>query len=154
MVLCTLSMLSNPRIGLFTSKVPIHTIVIDEASQIKISDYLPALRAFPSIQKLCFIGDDKQCKFCPYCYTGLFDDIDNLLVPPYGQESIEEIQSIFEISHLRSQALFLDMQCEFIQLWWNKLLLIYNKSGCLLKLGSSSLTACMMASFDQTPTME
>lgn len=67
-VLCTLSMLSHPKISLFTSKVPIHTIVIDEASQIKISDYLPALRAFPSIQKLCFIGDDKQCEFY-YCHT-------------------------------------------------------------------------------------
>lgn len=90
-VLCTLSMLSHPRIHMFTAKVPVRTLVVDEASQISVSDYIPPLKSFPSLHKLCFIGDDKQ-------------------LPPYGQEDIEEIQSIFEISHLRSKALFLDTQ--------------------------------------------
>lgn len=35
-----------------------------------------------------------------------------ILVPPYGQEEIQEIQSIFEVSHLRSQAKFLNIQCK------------------------------------------
>jgi superfamily I DNA and/or RNA helicase len=56
-------MLSNPRIGLFTAKVPLKTLVIDEASQIALSNYVAPLGAFSSIQKLCFIGDDKQCEF-------------------------------------------------------------------------------------------
>lgn len=61
-VLCTLSMLANPRIKTFTNVVPITTVVIDEASQIALSDYIPLLSTISSIQKLCFIGDDKQCE--------------------------------------------------------------------------------------------
>ncbi|KAI0078805.1 hypothetical protein K474DRAFT_811260 [Panus rudis PR-1116 ss-1] len=90
-ILCTLSMLSHFLISNFTSQIPIQTLVVDEASQIKVSDYLHPLKTFHSIRKLCFIGDDKQ-------------------LPPYGQEQIETIQSIFEVSHLRSSALFLDIQ--------------------------------------------
>lgn len=42
----------------------------------------------------------------------LFIILTIILVPPYGQEEIQEIQSIFEVSHLRSQAKFLDIQCK------------------------------------------
>ena len=34
------------------------------------------------------------------------------LVPPFGQEENEKLQSIFELSHLRPSALFLDTQCQ------------------------------------------
>ncbi|PSS19948.1 hypothetical protein PHLCEN_2v3121 [Hermanssonia centrifuga] len=90
-VLCTLSMLAHPHLARFTFKVPIKTVVIDEASQIAVADYIAPLQSFPTIEKLCFIGDDKQ-------------------LPPYGQEDIEELLSIFEIPHLRLEALFLDTQ--------------------------------------------
>jgi len=40
---------------------------------------------------MCFIGDDKQ-------------------LPPYGQEDLQDLQSIFEITHLRRLCLFLDTQ--------------------------------------------
>ena len=33
-------------------------------------------------------------------------------MPPYGQEEVENLQSIFELQHLRSEALMLDIQCE------------------------------------------
>ena len=56
-------MLSNPQINKFTALVPLTTLVVDEASQISINDYIPALQKFPSLRKMCFIGDDKQCKF-------------------------------------------------------------------------------------------
>ena len=60
-ILCTLSMLSNDKIGVFTHIVPIQTVVFDEASQIEIGDYLPMLIRFrPSLRKLIFIGDNKQ----------------------------------------------------------------------------------------------
>ncbi|KAI0784599.1 P-loop containing nucleoside triphosphate hydrolase protein [Abortiporus biennis] len=62
-ILCTLSMLSNDRIDLFTKHVPMDTLVVDEASQIKVSDYLNPFNNFSSLRKLCFIGDDKQCEF-------------------------------------------------------------------------------------------
>lgn len=35
------------------------------------------------------------------------------LVPPHGSEQIQELQSIFEISHLRPEAIFLDIQCKY-----------------------------------------
>jgi len=40
-----------------------------------------------------------------------------LLVPPHGAGQITELQSIFEKSHLRENALFLDIQC------WNDFLI-------------------------------
>jgi regulator of nonsense transcripts 1 len=63
-VLCTLSMLSNPRISAVTRLVPLQTLMVDEASQVEIGDFLPLLYLFAkSLQKMVFIGDDKQCKF-------------------------------------------------------------------------------------------
>lgn len=55
-------MLSNPKIDLVMAKVPLKTMIIDEASQINVSDYIAPLQAFSSIEKICFIGDDKQCE--------------------------------------------------------------------------------------------
>ncbi|EED85947.1 predicted protein [Postia placenta Mad-698-R] len=59
-VLCTLSMLSNPRVQGFMHVVSINTLVVDEASQIAIQDYVPPLSIYSTIQKMCFIGDNKQ----------------------------------------------------------------------------------------------
>ena len=62
MILCTLSMLSNRDIWKFTKEVPLKTLVVDEASQIEVGNYIPVFTAFKdSLRKLCFIGDDKQC---------------------------------------------------------------------------------------------
>ncbi|KAJ6513128.1 P-loop containing nucleoside triphosphate hydrolase protein [Mycena sanguinolenta] len=61
-ILCTLSMLSNPRISIVTRLVPIQTVIVDEASQIQIGDFLPMISLFSTtLRKLVFIGDDKQC---------------------------------------------------------------------------------------------
>ncbi|KAF8206301.1 P-loop containing nucleoside triphosphate hydrolase protein [Mycena galopus ATCC 62051] len=91
-ILCTLSMLSNRLLKIFTNQVPVNTIVVDEASQIEIGDYIPVFDKYKStLRKMCFIGDDKQ-------------------LPPYGQEDLQDLQSIFEISHLRRLCLFLDTQ--------------------------------------------
>lgn len=62
-ILCTLSMLSHPRLS--TSGVfqiaPVNTVILDEASQIEVGDYLPLLSRFGrDLHKLVFIGDDKQ----------------------------------------------------------------------------------------------
>jgi regulator of nonsense transcripts 1 len=34
-------------------------------------------------------------------------------VAPYGQNDIDDLQSIFEIPHLRGRAIFLNVQCKF-----------------------------------------
>ncbi|KAH8827037.1 P-loop containing nucleoside triphosphate hydrolase protein [Flagelloscypha sp. PMI_526] len=89
--LCTLSMLSNPFLSKFTRMNPLHTLVIDEASQIEMGDYLPVLLAGQkSLRKMCFIGDDHQ-------------------LPPYGTDENKGLKSIFEVDHF-SEALMLDTQ--------------------------------------------
>jgi len=58
-------MISNPKLqdlGL-TQEVPIIKVIIDEASQVEIGQYLPLFKSFGNtLQKVCFIGDDKQRK--------------------------------------------------------------------------------------------
>lgn len=62
-VLCTLSMFSNPDISVFLRILPVEMIILDEASQIECGNYLPVFHHFHStLKKLVFIGDDKQCK--------------------------------------------------------------------------------------------
>ncbi|EPS96649.1 hypothetical protein FOMPIDRAFT_1087510, partial [Fomitopsis schrenkii] len=76
----------------FTELVPVKTVIVDEASQIELGDYLPLLARFGrGIEKLVFVGDDKQ-------------------LAPYGQDVIGELPSIFERPHLRDDAVFLDTQ--------------------------------------------
>ncbi|KAK0450244.1 P-loop containing nucleoside triphosphate hydrolase protein [Armillaria borealis] len=60
-ILCTLSMLSHDRMSTIARIVPVQTIIFDEASQIEVGDYLPVIHRFASsLQKMVFIGDDKQ----------------------------------------------------------------------------------------------
>ncbi|TFY60454.1 hypothetical protein EVJ58_g5144 [Rhodofomes roseus] len=93
-ILCTLSMLSNPRLMMsgYTRLVPVETVIVDEASQIEMGDYVPLLGRFNrTLKKLVFIGDDKQ-------------------LAPYGQEDLGELASVFEMQHLQRDALFLNTQ--------------------------------------------
>ena len=64
-ILCTLSMISHPKlqdVGL-TQSVPVINVIIDEASQIEVGQYVPLFRTFgKTLRKICFVGDDKQCK--------------------------------------------------------------------------------------------
>jgi superfamily I DNA and/or RNA helicase len=65
-ILCTLNMLSSDRMIKchFTELVPVETLIVDEASQVEIGDYLiPLSRFYNSLQKIIFIGDDKQCMY-------------------------------------------------------------------------------------------
>ncbi|KAH9068365.1 P-loop containing nucleoside triphosphate hydrolase protein [Lactarius deliciosus] len=93
-VLCTLDTITNPKLREtgFTETVPVNSVVIDEASQIEIGQYLPLFASFgDTLRTISFIGDDKQ-------------------LPPYGHDSLESLQSVFELAHLRSSAVFLDTQ--------------------------------------------
>ncbi|KAK1236206.1 hypothetical protein PQX77_000550, partial [Marasmius sp. AFHP31] len=91
-ILCTLSMLSARLLKKFTQAVPIQTLVVDEASQIEIGDYFHAFEvAKGTLRKMCLIGDDKQ-------------------LPPYGQEDLKNLRSVFEVKHLRGRIDLLDTQ--------------------------------------------
>ena len=72
-ILCTLSMLSNQRLVTagFTRLVPLDTVIVDEASQIGLGDYIPLLGRFGNkLNKLVFIGDDKQRKLLRLVASG------------------------------------------------------------------------------------
>ncbi|KAI0671739.1 P-loop containing nucleoside triphosphate hydrolase protein [Trametes maxima] len=86
-ILCTLSMLSHPRISIFTRANPIKTMVVDEASQITLGNYIHPLNTFTTINKLCMIGDDKQ-------------------LPPYGSDDDSNMKSIFEIGDVISEVVY------------------------------------------------
>ena len=103
-------MLANDKIRVFTHVVPIQTVIFDEASQIEIGDYVPMLIRFrPSLRKLIFIGDNKQCESDSLCI--LFILILHS-VSPYGSSDIPTLHSIFEKSHMLNRAVFLDTQCQ------------------------------------------
>jgi superfamily I DNA and/or RNA helicase len=71
-ILCTLSMLSNSKLAVFTRLVPIELVIVDEASQIEIGDYVPMLSRFQAtLQKLVFIGDDKQRSYTSLINTDM-----------------------------------------------------------------------------------
>ncbi|PBK61096.1 P-loop containing nucleoside triphosphate hydrolase protein [Armillaria solidipes] len=93
-MLSTLSMLSNPALdqnGMF-NLVPPKSLVVDEASQINVFDYMHIFFKFQNeMKQVCFFGDPKQ-------------------LPPYGQDKAPSIQSIFDIDHLKDMAHMLDVQ--------------------------------------------
>ncbi|KAG5638090.1 hypothetical protein H0H81_001857 [Sphagnurus paluster] len=95
----------------FFKVVPVKQLVIDEASQIKIEDFMvrngsisealceitnvtrqPIFRKFrKTLHKVCFFGDPKQ-------------------LPPYGKDNVPEIKTIFDLPHLKGCGEFLDTQ--------------------------------------------
>jgi len=67
-ILCTLAMLTGyPVFRIELHKLlPPHSLIVDEASQIIMSDFLPAMYLLGEhIQRLGFVGDPKQRK----CHT-------------------------------------------------------------------------------------
>lgn len=63
-VLSTLTTLSNQRLascGLTTKLLQPTILIVDEASQIPLADYLPSFSMFSkTIKRICFVGDHKQ----------------------------------------------------------------------------------------------
>lgn len=103
-------MFANDSMTVYTRCAAVETVIFDEASQIEVGCYLPLFARFNNtLRKLVFIGDDKQRRrsrpfrdFVASC----------ILVPPHGQGDIEDLQSIFEMEHLRDRGIFLNTQCE------------------------------------------
>ncbi|KAF7977493.1 hypothetical protein HWV62_3454 [Athelia sp. TMB] len=91
-ILCTISMITSFRLSYVTLSVPVERVIVDEASQIEIGQYLPLLSRFEkTLKKLVFIGDEKQ-------------------LAPYGHEDLSDLRSVFEVMHLRQRAIFLNTQ--------------------------------------------
>lgn len=61
-------MLSSPLVPkIFMKECPLKTLVVDEASQIHVGNYVSVFYKNANLRKVCFIGDDKQCG----CYAQL-----------------------------------------------------------------------------------
>ncbi|KAI0274107.1 P-loop containing nucleoside triphosphate hydrolase protein [Russula aff. rugulosa BPL654] len=92
-VLCTLSMLSNPKLadcGLI-GILPLTSLVVDEASQIDVFEFMHLFYTHSKkLTKVCFFGDPKQ-------------------LPPYGSGEAG-LETIFDIKHLKKKSYFLDTQ--------------------------------------------
>ncbi|KAL5503959.1 hypothetical protein ACEPAH_8031 [Sanghuangporus vaninii] len=93
-VLCTLSMISNSRFTDVTKHLQFASIIVEEASQVPMNNYLPIITQYGRyIQKVNFIGDDKQ-------------------LPPFASEGTKVLQSVFEHKAFldRHAGLLLDTQ--------------------------------------------
>ncbi|KAI0820971.1 hypothetical protein BC629DRAFT_413823 [Irpex lacteus] len=92
-ILCTLGMLSSPALDRYRSLGvdPMVRLVVDEASQINVFEYMHLFHKFQELEKVCFFGDPKQ-------------------LPPFRQDAVPQLQSILNIQHLEPTAYFLNTQ--------------------------------------------
>ncbi|KAL5510973.1 hypothetical protein ACEPAG_3692 [Sanghuangporus baumii] len=92
-ILCTISTLSNPSLNdkRIFEFVPVYNLVVDEASQIGIFNYMHIFANFKRLSKVCFFGDPKQ-------------------LPPFGKDAAPTLQSVFDVRHLKPTAYFLNTQ--------------------------------------------
>ncbi|KAF5335473.1 hypothetical protein D9611_012174 [Ephemerocybe angulata] len=82
-VLSTLGMLSNPALeerGVF-KEVPVERLIVDEASQIRIFEFLHLFERFRDLEKMFFFGDPQQ-------------------LPPHNSENIRGMKTVFDLPHL------------------------------------------------------
>ncbi|KAL5478689.1 hypothetical protein ACEPAI_1966 [Sanghuangporus weigelae] len=92
-ILCTISTLSNPSLNdkRIFEFVPVSNLIVDEASQIGIFNYMHIFANFKRLSKVCFFGDPKQ-------------------LPPFGKDAAPTLQSVFDVRHLKPTAYFLNTQ--------------------------------------------
>jgi hypothetical protein len=127
-ILCTLSMLSNPILddrGLY-ELVPLERLVVDEASQIEVGEYMVGRAIAVVVSYLIVCSSISSTSIASYrkCVSlvirnnvcivlPLQVEFSSLIaVPPYGKDTVKSLQSVFEIKHLRIRAHFLNTQCE------------------------------------------
>ncbi|TRM64360.1 hypothetical protein BD626DRAFT_400681, partial [Schizophyllum amplum] len=84
-------------------------------------------------------------KCTSYPSTCHWHPADVITVPPFGQDDLESLQSIFEVPHLRDNVVFLDTQCELFLLFF-EVLLITLQTVCPRNWVTSSPKLSMMAS--------
>jgi hypothetical protein len=132
-ILCTLSMLSNPRLeesGLF-DLIPVSKLVVDEASQLNIGEFMVSFMItkvfLPSSTKQFGLSNSISSTNSRISVKWPFSEIQSSVrayncscplvlsslpqVPPFGKEHVKSLQCIFDIAHLKRQAHFLDTQC-------------------------------------------
>lgn len=173
-ILCTLSMLSNPIVvqsGL-TKLVPVERLIIDEASQIDVFEFLVSIF---SVLGMTTTTAELWVSLCSTSTTWTLSkyvslEIQNnvrlilrsshnrailtyflILVPPYQAEQAGS-QTIFEIKQLRRTKYFLNTQCEtlFTSAYLVDLSKTITQTACLNLSATSFLGLCTTGSFVQT----
>ncbi|KAM0756438.1 P-loop containing nucleoside triphosphate hydrolase protein [Meredithblackwellia eburnea MCA 4105] len=93
-IIATLSMLSsrNLKLNSFFATYPMSTLLVDEASQIRLDEYPHVFNRFHStLRRVAFFGDERQ-------------------LAPYNSAQIPLMKSVFQLKHLEQDAFFLDTQ--------------------------------------------
>ncbi|KAI5480605.1 hypothetical protein MNV49_000301 [Pseudohyphozyma bogoriensis] len=93
-IISTLAMLSSTNLvqNSFFATFPLSTLLVDEASQIRIDQYPHVFDRFRrTLERVAFFGDAKQ-------------------LAPYQSAQVPEIASVFDVAHLKAGAYFLDTQ--------------------------------------------
>ncbi|EJF57438.1 hypothetical protein DICSQDRAFT_69502 [Dichomitus squalens LYAD-421 SS1] len=128
-ILCTVSMLSNPGLdscGIYRL-APVECLIVDEASQIDSFEFMVSRACrilaanidfhhpkhlfdkFHRLHKLCMFGDPKQ-RECHDPSNSSAVLTTPCTVPPYGKETAPSMKTIFDFKHFKPTAYFLNTQ--------------------------------------------
>src|SRR6266852_680886 len=72
-----------------------------------------SLRRLASHYEKCALSETTSSVSC--CSIIALSETQRIVVPPYGQDDLQNLQSIFELEHLRTSLTFLDTQCAYIR---------------------------------------
>jgi hypothetical protein len=170
-ILSTLSMISNPSLhdnGTFDI-IPVERLIIDEASQINIfefivSDYFSSSRLhFLSILFCCstysfgfnqyfrkFVSSATPSNVSSsafFLYQELFKRIE---VPPFGQDKVASIKTIFDLTSRPNPDFFLNIQCLLISVYSYPSIsdvVVCLQTGCRCRLVTSSQAMSMTGDY-------
>ena len=137
-ILSTLSMISNPSLhdnGTFDI-IPVGRLIIDEASQINIfefmvSDYFPSSRLHFLSNFLCcstylfgfnryfrkFVSSATPSSVSSSAFLCYPELSKRIAVPPFGQDKVAFIKTIFDFTSRPNQDFFLNIQCLRISIY-------------------------------------
>lgn len=121
-IIATLSMLSshNLMVNSFFTTFPMGALLVDEASQIRL-DELPHIfnRFRKTLDRVAFFGDERQRE--PRTLIPEKTELNDgffvcpspplFAVAPYNSAQVPQIQSVFQLPHLKADAFFLNTEC-------------------------------------------
>ncbi|KAF8263895.1 P-loop containing nucleoside triphosphate hydrolase protein [Lactarius quietus] len=92
-ILCTLDTITSPALRDFgfTKVVPVNSVVIDEASQIEVGQYLPLFEFFGELSENYALSETTS-------------------IPPHGNDTLKDLRSVFDLDRLQASAIFLNVQ--------------------------------------------
>ncbi|KAJ7212891.1 P-loop containing nucleoside triphosphate hydrolase protein [Mycena haematopus] len=111
-ILSTLSTLSNPgleQVGIF-ALVPVERLVVDEASQINAFEFMVWIECPGPLSVDSFVHSWYCSSSASRSKKSASLAIRCNVLPPYGQEQVPTLKSVFDFKHLRHVTEFLEIQ--------------------------------------------